>query len=109
MHLTVTQQDLELAVINSSTSDPLCLAAMRAGLKDPAVLNRHTLIYTDEQGIRRKTPLPDIAIRFLDTLRYKDRHEMLRLVRSKNDSFYHEPFQFSLGVGSTVAPERAAA
>lgn len=89
-------------MVNSPTSDPLCLAAKRAGLRDPAIVNRRTLLYTDEHGIRRKTPLPDVASRFLDTLRYRDRHEMLKLVRTK-DNFHHEPFQFSLGIGSAVA------
>jgi len=83
----VTEADLLKASINSPTSDPICLAAQRAGLRQPRcakgrilrweeVASRDAVSGRPTSLLLKRVILPLEAVSFLQHLTYEDRFQI---------------------------------
>lgn len=94
--ITVTDKDMTQGVINSPTSDPIALAAQRAGAIQPRVGLRRLSVQTPE-GRTFYELSPELQ-KFRRKLAYGDRYEMLEVTRDKKGNITgHKALSFTLG------------
>ena len=106
--LTITQDDMEKGIVNSPSSDPIALAAQRAGMRNPLVGLKGISF---DQGMHRARIAfgPELQL-FVKLLAYRDRHEMLAIKRGKKEGeFHHIPATFVLKMDSVKFYEEALA
>lgn len=106
--LQITYDDLLQGIVNSPTSDPIALAAQRAGLQHPFV-NYRSISF--DHGLGRATlPFGPELRTFRRRLEYGDRHEMLRVKRDKKgeiSSYESVVFQLKPPQATQVLPKAA--
>lgn len=106
INITLVHDDLVKGVINSYTSDPVALAAQRAGLQNP-VVGRKAITFTQGRERVRAEMSPALQ-RFVKALAFGERHEALKVKRGKNDSISHEPVTFVVTVAEAGELKEAA-
>lgn len=110
MVIELRYDDIQAGVINSPSSDPIALAAQRAGLRNPRV-GRKTISWEEvvEAGIgpiyqRVWAALPDNAVRILKRMIYEAKEEILdcEIKRDKRGNVLaikHKSVFIPIGVG----------
>lgn len=107
MQITVTHEDLLKGIINSPTSDPVALAAQRAGLLNP-IVGRHRISVKHGTG-RAYGDLSPALKAFRQELTYGDRYEILDVVRNKKgEPTGHKPATFDITFSSSQELKAAA-
>lgn len=96
LNITITQADMLAGVINSQTSDPIALAAQRAGLTQVKVgLHRMSFAHGNQLF---SVEMPADLKQFRRDLTYGDRHEALRHGKVKGKFTEHIARTFGLKV-----------
>lgn len=109
INIIVKQAHLERGVINSPFAGPLSLACQEAGLRNAIISTRTVRWQPEKDGPWLISILPLEAVNFLADLRYRDRHEMLSMMRvtiRKQEKWWHTPVQFAIPDGVPIRADQ---